>query len=696
VCSSLWSSTWGGVEAGAQVKGISIDKLDLGALGDEVSFDRTLREPLNKLYQSGYSEPIVLLVDSLDEAMIYTGAINIAQLLAKLGDLPEQVRFLATSRGDPGVLYLLPSARKCDLIDNAPEDADDVRSYASERLRALPEPKRSELARRLSDAANGIFLYAHLILNDLVPQLSASPDPSNIQFPAGLTGLYQESLNRQFGGANRPRWFKSGKPVLELMAVAQGEGLSKTQIERVTGQDPEEALETLKQYLDGELPEGPFRPFHKSFADFLFADENQAYRIDAGKVHRQIADFYLPEGRQPVFSQWDEYGLSYVATHLAEAARRSEGMVRHELIEWLAKLVVNREFQNAHLERVNDLDALERDIERALHSAARDSRIQAPSLSTEIAFALTACRREQLKHQPLFDLARAGEVEAAVRRLDLLKVEPDWHQATLLTIALLASAVSPDKARAVRDRIKSALPAYGPLPMLLSYLKAALDGTPTPFFSLPSAPPPQVVRELVARMGGTTADTELIAILPDEPVSGAGYFAQHDAPFLVAFAVADPVAGNRLFEEYLSLHTGYSYAYYRNRSLWFLLEAVLRYPDLNWVREKTAQLTKAALAGSRLEFQEALPLTLVALQAATGKPDAQHSLSSDATKPLPRPTSREPKVGRVTPGDIIDDDWLHWRKAALDCSGGRMKRSPYSIRHQSFPPALPGSRRRHV
>ena len=114
------------VSEGASVTGVTIERLDLGGLGDELSFDRALREPLMKLYERGYDEPIMLLVDALDEAATYTGTIDLVRLLARLSDLPWQVRVLATTRPDPRVLKYYRDVTPFDLIDDAPSNEDDV------------------------------------------------------------------------------------------------------------------------------------------------------------------------------------------------------------------------------------------------------------------------------------------------------------------------------------------------------------------------------------------------------------------------------------------------------------------------------------------------------------------------------------------------------------------------------------------
>ena len=126
----------GHVEAGGSVTGVYIANLNLGGLSEELSFNRILRDPLKRLYEDGYDEPMLLLVDALDEALTYTGGTNIVQLLAKLADLPPQVRILATTRPDPRVLMLFPEARSFDLIKDAPQDVDDVKQYVLEQLPA--------------------------------------------------------------------------------------------------------------------------------------------------------------------------------------------------------------------------------------------------------------------------------------------------------------------------------------------------------------------------------------------------------------------------------------------------------------------------------------------------------------------------------------------------------------------------------
>ena len=103
----------------------------------------------------------------------------------------------------------------------------------------------------------------------------------------------------------------------------------------IAERDPDEVVERLrqcKQYLIGDLPNGPFRPFHKSFADFLLEDEGNAdYHIDAKTTHARIADHYW--GKTPESPDWtkcDDYGLAHLAVHLYRAEQSRPARETHQ------------------------------------------------------------------------------------------------------------------------------------------------------------------------------------------------------------------------------------------------------------------------------------------------------------------------------------------------------------------------------
>lgn len=333
----------GTVHTGSIVTGIDIRQLNLGKLGGEESFNRALRDPLKELYARGYHEPMLLLVDALNEALTYTDSINIVHLLAKLADLPDSIRVMVTTRPDRQVLHLYNKFKPFDIISDAPTDENDVRFYVYERLAALNDKQRDLLADRISQASEGIFLYAHMVLgdSDLMMRLSGISDLAVTPLPKGLSGLYTDFLNRELG-KDIIQWLDIREPVLGLIVVAQGAGLSRVQIENIIGKDVRTTLEISKQYLDGDLPDGPFRPFHKSFTDFLLDDkENIYYHIDATRIHRQIADYYW-KLYNANWNDCDSYGLRYLAIHLRLAKEHEKLFeLMNDLTWYNAKIAID-------------------------------------------------------------------------------------------------------------------------------------------------------------------------------------------------------------------------------------------------------------------------------------------------------------------------------------------------------------------
>lgn len=358
----------GKIEPGAAVTGIHIDNLYIDGLSDELSFDRVLRETIKKLYEDGYNKSMILLVDSLDEAMTYTGSIKIVELLAKLDDLPDKVRFIVTTRPDPRVLkyYGKPkpsglTKNSIDIIKDAPEDIDDVESYVHERLGGIDEALRKRLTEKISKASKGNFLYAQLVVSDLLQHPQTILDIETIPMPSSLGGIYQDFLTRELG-KDEDRWYNSLMPILGLIIVAQGDGLSRTQINNIIGRDVTQYIRICKQYLEGDLPEGPFRPFHRSFVDFLLEDkENIDYHINDTEIHCRIIKFYL----STYLYQWcacDTYGLCYLPIHLVKAKQNQELKKLLQNFDWIQSKLKATDI----ISLISDFDLL-KDIEELSH-----------------------------------------------------------------------------------------------------------------------------------------------------------------------------------------------------------------------------------------------------------------------------------------------------------------------------------------
>jgi len=73
-----------------------------------------------------------------------------------------------------------------------------------------------------------------------------------------------------------------------------------------------------RQFLDGPVPDGPFRMYHQSFANFLVdPEQNPDFLIDAAETHNAIVEAYA--ATDPL--SWDDYARRNLALHATEVGR---------------------------------------------------------------------------------------------------------------------------------------------------------------------------------------------------------------------------------------------------------------------------------------------------------------------------------------------------------------------------------------
>jgi hypothetical protein len=186
-------------------------------------------------------------------------------------------------------------AARIDLLADAPPDSDDVLEYLQRRLAPEGEPAAmAVLARRIARQASGNFLYAFYVVEALrrAYVLAGLDDGAAREVPlpeGGLPGVYRDFLRRELWRDDRA-WSTRFRPVLTPLAVAQDEGLTTKQLklvaDRLAGQPLTNAIwevtRAVRQFLDGPPPDGPFRVYHQSFADFLVdPEQNPDFLIDA-------------------------------------------------------------------------------------------------------------------------------------------------------------------------------------------------------------------------------------------------------------------------------------------------------------------------------------------------------------------------------------------------------------------------------
>ena len=280
-----------------QVVGIErIEALVINADNAASAFVNTVLDPLKSLAAEETGEPIVLLIDSLDETLQYLGGETIVRLLARAGSLPSRVRLLLTSRPDQAVLSAFEGVPvRTHPLETAAEDNDrDVRAYVRSRLgdeeklrtqivdaHLNPETVIDQVAR----ASEGNFLYVIQLLAALAAGDIALDNLEDL--PLSLYDFYRNMLERCTLGKD-PGVQDDYRSLLGTLAVAR-EALSADQLARFSDLDLQtvgdflfDAFQFLDRVTGGQ---DTYRLFHHSLADFLGED--------AERWHRRIAEYYL-------------------------------------------------------------------------------------------------------------------------------------------------------------------------------------------------------------------------------------------------------------------------------------------------------------------------------------------------------------------------------------------------------------------
>jgi len=635
-----------------KVSGVTIENLVLTGLNPQAAFNATFIDPLVEVLSMGDTTSIVIVVDALDDALAFKGDVNILTLLSSVNRLPVNVRFLLTSRPDARVraVFAETPGFLMSAADNDDANTRDIRDFLETRL--ADHPQKAALVDEIVEKSERNFQYVTFLLKQMTTGSTLRPTG----LPVGLHPLYRESLARVI---TLDAWRQKYAPIMGLLSVAR-EALSEEQLRswsKLGERDVSDALVDLGQFIEETGSPPGYRLYHQSVSDFLrerdfkslMGTKNQFY-LPPGEWHRAIVDYYLPNGPTS-WSRWDPYGLRYTASHLAHAVDGEVVSNRHTLIAKMVDLITNSRFVNQHLRTVDDLPGLRDDLVEAVRYAARDTDLSGVLMVTRAGIARVDFTAAQLRPEPLFELVESGDVERAAQRVALFEVSQEWSTAAILALAWWGSTSNPTQARALIER---ASVSEGSLDLLRRYAQAAVDGAAPPV----SADVPGIIdkfgRQLrspvslvkmdpllearasaaVDRLGGREVDAELLQqqrpLTPPfagTPVLGQQqtaqqpeYLARVDAPVLVVAAALVPGA-DRYLRQYIAIHSGYQYVPYRNASLWFVLESVLWHPDPLRVRELVRELVASALAGSRIDFREALPLTVAALQSACGKRD---------------------------------------------------------------------------
>ncbi|MBW4499643.1 MAG: hypothetical protein KME57_08755 [Scytonema hyalinum WJT4-NPBG1] len=328
------------------VQGVVVNNLDVSGLrSGQEAFNRVVLDPLNTIYGNGFDKPITILVDSLDEALTFEGEKTIVDLLSAVQDLPEQVRFLLTSR--PKIEALEPLQDRAVVYsltmgEGLQHSQEDVNQYVWQALKQqpglvaqlAPDLPQGNFVTTVSAKSDGNFLYVTYLLKMLAQGHLEITKTTLEQLPNGLDGIYREFLYRLVG-KDKKTWRRQYAPILGTLAIAQ-EALTREQLAGFTEMSKSEVagvLEELQQFLDIDefLPasQRTYAIYHRSLANFL-QDEDRAesYWCDAQEQHQRIVDYYRAGAKSWLERDWtsikDDYAFRYLPYHLKQAGHHQD------------------------------------------------------------------------------------------------------------------------------------------------------------------------------------------------------------------------------------------------------------------------------------------------------------------------------------------------------------------------------------
>jgi hypothetical protein len=260
-----------------------------------------LAELLTEASSSGDRRPVVLLVDSLDEAEPAPAGTGVNRLYLP-PSLPHGVFVIVSSRELVDLELFADRRRDIYLGKNDPRNAEDVHLY----VRGFLEKHRPEMEVRLGewgvddkqftriigDKSEGNFMYLVCVLQDILAGTLTRETIDDIEnLPKGLESYYRRHW-RMMQTRDRDRFERMYEPVVGQLAVAR-EPVSVEQLVEWTKLSPARVrvvIQDGRQFLNddrGDAGEPHYRIYHASFQEFLKQE------IDLKKYHNIIVQTAL-------------------------------------------------------------------------------------------------------------------------------------------------------------------------------------------------------------------------------------------------------------------------------------------------------------------------------------------------------------------------------------------------------------------
>ena len=149
------------------------------------TFRVLLNDPLHALDRA---EPMLIVVDALDESQIATRSEFLELLSEEFPRLPKWIKIFITSRPELQVKKKLEHVNQLEILPDYKQNKQDLKHFIESQLVSVPKVES------LVDKCQGSFLYAYYLVIE-VEKLGIEP---NLQryVPKGISGFYEKQFGR--------------------------------------------------------------------------------------------------------------------------------------------------------------------------------------------------------------------------------------------------------------------------------------------------------------------------------------------------------------------------------------------------------------------------------------------------------------------------------------------------------------------
>jgi hypothetical protein len=466
----------------SRVQGVVIN--NLYSRNPQEALHIILRQPLATL-PNPPTQPTLILIDALDEAVTFSDRENLVTLLDGVRDLPTWVRFVLTCRPDEQRVlsyFQTPDVFLYNLPKKSQDSKKDIHQYATDKVQSqnvqLQLQKFSVIAETLveqiADLADGNFLYTKILLNDIETGVQSLEPDSLAQLPMSLDEIYQRFLLR----LHSSEWQSRYQPILGILAVAKSP-ISEQQLANILSDigesDLRHSLQIVCQFLNVvrlEFAQPTYTLFHQSLRDYLLdRDRNQTFWCSPKDGHQRIVNHYW-QYHPRHWSTCDRYGLLYLPQHLVSLAQLESAprraSTRTKLYELLAGETSDR--QNAWFVAKNEIGQTESylaDIKLAWQQAEEECLLKpvphAIALQCRYALMIASVNSLAGKYPPslLVALLLGGqrtlpEVLTYIRQ----NTDPDKRAEAYLSLLKLPSLLGDRQPAIVQEGLRAASKCY--------------------------------------------------------------------------------------------------------------------------------------------------------------------------------------------------------------------------------------------